>query len=1301
MKKILFLIIVFFNILVANSQCSYTGTPLTQVGSVNTFCIDNGNTITTASVRSGQFVVVNVVKGFNYTFSVGNVFTLQNENLTILDASTNANVSPATFASGFSGATISNWTSSLTGQIKILLSRASCINDNTAGGVLTLTLNSVGNTQDSQTTFGINQWVGHVYNYTGGPPPGGTSPTSPSSTVSPFTAANYVGYYNIATETITENFGGQYACMPVLSNGVVRTNIYTELFAVRYRMRSTKTGCYFLNVTGDDGIRVYVDGVLVFNEWKQQGSTDYCNNLIYLNGNSDIVFDFYEYQGDNVANFSLTPFVPSTNSISGASVINRCSGVAPGTLDGTAFSYCGGGSNPTISFQWQVSTDNVNFTNISGATAEDYAPPAITTTTNVVRYYRRVLKAAASNAVSCEFFTNVIQVNTSAATTLTIAGSISGVAAQCPTTAGQVYSIAAVPNALNYTWTVPTGWTITAGQGTTSITVTTGTTGQNGNIGVTASNGCVTSAVKNLAVTVIQAPVGGGVFGGNAVICINSSTGTMTLGGGYVGTVLNWEKRLNSGTWNSIATTSISYSESPSVSGTWEYRAVVGNGNCTPVFSAPFVVTVNPELTVSLGSSPTVCATTTTTQLNYTATTGLPEGWILDFDATANTAGFSDQNGGLATAPSSVTVNVPYGIAPGIYNAVFRVIKYYPSCNSINYPITITVTAGSVAGTVSGNQTICSNSTPSNLTLSGYIGAIVKWQKANDIAFTSPIDITVTTPVLTSASMGTISSTTYFRAVVQTGSCTAAYSTIATITTGITAIWNGTSWSTTPTSTTDILFQGNFSSTADVPGCSCTVSSGNVVINSTHDMLLDGSVTVSGGSLTFENNANLFQVKNVTNSGNITYKRTSSALKRLDYTLWSSPVTGSQTLLDFSPLTLTNRFYTFNTTGNFYGTVSPSITFENAKGYLIRMPNNHPTWSQTWNGSFVGVPNNGPISRFLVDGGSATTRYNSVGNPYPSAINIDDFLSANSNNIEGTLWFWRKMNNDDNPISYSSCTTAGCTINNGHSYTDSNLISAGQGFIVQAKPGATTVNFTNAMRTSTNVNQFFRSTTTVQKDRYWLDLKNSTDFSFGRKLIAYLPDATTSFDYAKDGLDINNSSTALLSVVDGKELIIQAKPSFVATDVVPLLFRTNVADNFSISVSETDGLFSGEQDILLKDNLLNTVVSIKNTPYTFFSNVGVFENRFEIVYDTTLANDDFSEVSNDVIVYKNQDGFTVNSNDLSIYKIKVFDVNGRLIKLVESIDSNEVRVSCNVKNQLLIVYIITSENQIVIKKIAL
>ncbi len=81
-------------------------------------------------------------------------------------------------------------------------------------------------------------------------------------------------------------------------------------------------------------------------------------------------------------------------------------------------------------------------------------------------------------------------------------GTISGTATQCPGLANQTYSISAVPNATIYTWAVPTGWSITSGAGTTSITVTTGSAGQNGSISVSAGNSCGTSSANTLAVTV-------------------------------------------------------------------------------------------------------------------------------------------------------------------------------------------------------------------------------------------------------------------------------------------------------------------------------------------------------------------------------------------------------------------------------------------------------------------------------------------------------------------------------------------------------------------------------------------------------------------------------------------------------------------------------------------------------------------------------------------------------------------------------------------------------------------------------
>ena len=57
-------------------------------------------------------------------------------------------------------------------------------------------------------------------------------------------------------------------------------------------------------------------------------------------------------------------------------------------------------------------------------------------------------------------------------------GTIAGTATQCPGLTSQAYSISAVTNATTYTWTVPTGWIITGGAGTTSINVTTGTFGR-------------------------------------------------------------------------------------------------------------------------------------------------------------------------------------------------------------------------------------------------------------------------------------------------------------------------------------------------------------------------------------------------------------------------------------------------------------------------------------------------------------------------------------------------------------------------------------------------------------------------------------------------------------------------------------------------------------------------------------------------------------------------------------------------------------------------------------------------------
>ena len=125
----------------------------------------------------------------------------------------------------------------------------------------------------------------------------------------------------------------------------------------------------------------------------------------------------------------------------------------------------------------------------------------------------------------------------------------------------------------------------------------------------------------------------------------------------------------------------------------------------------------------------------------------------------------------------------------------------------------------------------------------------------------------------------------------------------------------------------------------------------------------------------------------------------------MDYVLWGSPVT-NQNLLDFSPQTVTNRFYAYNSTTNLFNSINPSINnFEAGRGFLIRMPNNHPTTPTSWIGEFNGIPNNGDFTITV-----PTYSYVAISNPYPSTIDCFPLMIENELYYE-PIYFWRKENN--------------------------------------------------------------------------------------------------------------------------------------------------------------------------------------------------------------------------------------------------------------------------------------------------
>lgn len=540
--------------------------------------------------------------------------------------------------------------------------------------------------------------------------------------------------------------------------------------------------------------------------------------------------------------------------------------------------------------------------------------------------------------------------------------------------------------------------------------------------------------------------------------------------------------------------------------------------------------------------------------------------------------------------------------------------------------------------------------------------------------------------------------------------------------------WSGTTstnWATTsnwvsgsvPTATSDVVIATAARQPiigSDVSISSLTIKSGaTLTVNSGYNLTVTNAVANSG-TMTLQNNANLLQSSATTtnsNSGNLIVKRNSASLLRLDHTLWSSPV-ASQNLYNFSPLTLMNRFYTYNTVSNGYVTtgLDATTTFAAGKGYAVRAPNDHSALTPTtWEGTFTGIPNNGTVPFTLDTNGSG---FNLVGNPYPSPITATSFLTENSSKIGGTLYFYAHslpMNADGTfptGTNYSTWNASATTVATTATSPDPHLapevpngiIQVGQGFFVKAT-AAGTINFTNTMRVANNANQFFR-TTEIERHRLWLNLTTESGDDINQIAVAYVEGATQNADINFDGLSFGNAGSMLSSKIDGSDYVIQGRSlPFASNDMVTLGFKATAAGNYKIVLTDKDGLFLGNQDVFVRDNLMGIEHNIKVSPYTFASEIGTFDTRFQLVYTQTLGIPSTTFTPNAVIVYKNTDGFHVTTNGIVMKDIFVYDISGRLIFKQSNINGTTTVLKGLLQTkQVLLLKITSQENETVTVK---
>lgn len=575
------------------------------------------------------------------------------------------------------------------------------------------------------------------------------------------------------------------------------------------------------------------------------------------------------------------------------------------------------------------------------------------------------------------------------------------------------------------------------------------------------------------------------------------------------------------------------------------------------------------------------------------------------------------------------------------------------------------------------------------------------------------------------------------------------------------ATWNGTNWvGGTPDLTTDVTIDGHYNTSANGSFSACCLT-----VNSTYNLTVDdgdyvevqNDVTVDGqlfvetqGNFIQKNDAASFVDNSITPNG-VLLNKTKTIANKFVYTYWSSPVTSETVENVFSTVPVDKRF-SFNA-ANFedlleeIGSSNPPVFISNpgvddiddngddweyasgaltpGVGYAMRTNEFGPVFPRPETYVFRGEFNNGEVTVPLVNNsGGIYNDWNLIGNPYPCAIDADQFFLVNAGIVDA-IYLWNQFTAPSSTASgnegynfsgadYAIINGSGAVSNGSSGAIPNRFVPSGQGFFVEAL-SASNVIFNNSMRLITNDNsQFFKgksskNKTTENKNKLWVNL-NSDNGAANQMLVSYVDGASSSNDGSFYDLKrpVSTGNKALLySLIenDNGKFAIQGKaPSDLnENETISLGFKTiiDVATLYTLSIAQMQGDFINSNTVYLKDNLLNKTHNLSDSDYTFTSEVGEFNGRFQIVFNNNaLSTDDTDLYKNKLSIIELEDN-KVNfktANNLSIKTVSIYDLLGRQLYNFKGNSASETYELSNLKSTIYVAKVELSNATTITKK---
>lgn len=408
--------------------------------------------------------------------------------------------------------------------------------------------------------------------------------------------------------------------------------------------------------------------------------------------------------------------------------------------------------------------------------------------------------------------------------------------------------------------------------------------------------------------------------------------------------------------------------------------------------------------------------------------------------------------------------------------------------------------------------------------------------------------------------------------------------------------------------------------------------------------------------------------------------------------------TNSYDGLPTTPITLSRRWlYAFrNTAGTYSNWVALNENSSLIAGNGFTLKGLKPTnGTQTY--TFTGKPNNGTIS-FPINANNLTL----VGNPYPSALDTNAFLTTNASSLVGTVYFWEHSVLNDSHIlreyrgGYAArnltggvppVAPVGILDLGGNVKTPNRYIPVGQGFFVTASASGGTITFNNSMRAfvkedQANSNTLFRqkaSNSNLREVDEFKKVRLKVTLPEGNSrelLLGFMNEnATNKFDNLYDGEIYDQFESDAGFLLENKKLCILGTGYFDKSNVFDLNIKTKISGVTTIELIDSKN-HPSEEPIYLYDKKNNTYTNLIRSSFTNVLENGEYSDRFQLVFEKQAAID----TANDFVVYYNNAAQTLNLfNDVQgtkLVKVEIFDIQGKLL-FTHDVSENKASYSFN------------------------